>query len=293
LVGAAIGGVVKNIINIISTLIDSATLGFSAVKKAASGDFKGAWEDTQKFVGVQVDFVKTQIQNAKDFYTTSWAGIGKVFSDQMDEELSKYAETERKKQEIRDKAAAEEEKKKQLKKEIEQDAFGTTKDLLSQTSSLMSSENKTQFEIGKAASLASAAITTSEMAINAYNSVSKIPFVGPVLGPIAAAAATALGLLNIQKISSTQFNPPRAARGALVNEPTVLMAGEAGRELVLPNNITEALLSNIGGISTSRQVVFQNTFSVNGAVLDGLVMKNFAKDIMRQQEAIVRRNEAY
>lgn len=76
---------------------------------------------------------------------------------------------------------------------------------LSDLSSLMQSENKKQFEIGKKASIVQAAISTVEGAQKAYTSLAGIPYVGPALGIAAAAAAIAAGNMRIQSIKSQQF----------------------------------------------------------------------------------------
>jgi len=59
---------------------------------------------------------------------------------------------------------------------------------------------------GKAASIASTTIKTYESAEGAYSSMIAIPIVGPILAPIAAAAAVVLGLKNIAQIAGVQ--PP-------------------------------------------------------------------------------------
>lgn len=70
---------------------------------------------------------------------------------------------------------------------------------------LMQTHNKKQFEIGKKAAIADTAIKTFQMAVGAYNALSSIYLVGPVLGALAAAAAIAYGSAQIQSIQSQQF----------------------------------------------------------------------------------------
>ena len=53
---------------------------------------------------------------------------------------------------------------------------------------------------GKAAAVAAATIDTYQAAVSSYNSLSGIPYVGPVLGGIAAGVAVASGLANVKKI---------------------------------------------------------------------------------------------
>lgn len=54
--------------------------------------------------------------------------------------------------------------------------------------------------VGKAAAIASTTITTYQSAVSAFNAMSGIPIVGPVLGGVAAAAAIASGLISVGKI---------------------------------------------------------------------------------------------
>ena len=64
---------------------------------------------------------------------------------------------------------------------------------------------KKAFDLQKKVSIASAIIDTFMSAQAAFRSLAGIPVVGPVLGGIAAGAAVAGGLLNIQKIKNTKF----------------------------------------------------------------------------------------
>ena len=92
-----------------------------------------------------------------------------------------------------------------------------TGDALGAITGLMESENKTQFAIGKAAAVAQAVIATYTSAVNAFQSASAIPMVGWILGPIAAAAAIAMGMANVNKIRSTQYTGK--AHAGLSNVP--------------------------------------------------------------------------
>ena len=76
---------------------------------------------------------------------------------------------------------------------------------LTALSSLLTAKNRQAFELGKAAAIAQAGIAIPLTAIEAYKSLAGIPLVGPALGIAAAAAATATGLSNIERIRSTKF----------------------------------------------------------------------------------------
>jgi len=72
---------------------------------------------------------------------------------------------------------------------------------------------KTAFNIQKAANIASTTIDTYTSAMAAYKSAVGVPVIGPVLAPIAAAGAVAVGLMNIKKIASSQFESASAPSG--------------------------------------------------------------------------------
>jgi hypothetical protein len=77
--------------------------------------------------------------------------------------------------------------------------------------SLMESESKKGFEIGKKAAIASAVINTALAAIKAYQAMSAIPIVGPFLGIAAAAAAVVAGGVMIAKIKAQTFDSGSAS----------------------------------------------------------------------------------
>lgn len=72
-------------------------------------------------------------------------------------------------------------------------------------STLMNSENRKQFEIGKTAAKAQTIVDTYASASGAYKSLSGIPLIGPALGAAAAGAAIASGMGRLSAINSTSF----------------------------------------------------------------------------------------
>lgn len=64
----------------------------------------------------------------------------------------------------------------------------------------MGQQSKKAFAIQKAFSIAQAVMNTYQMATSAYSAMASIPYVGPVLGAGAAAAAIAFGLAQISQI---------------------------------------------------------------------------------------------
>lgn len=75
----------------------------------------------------------------------------------------------------------------------------------SNLSSLMGSESRKMFEIGKAAAISQTVISTITGAQEAYKALAGIPVVGPALGAAAAAAATLAGAARVSQIRSQSF----------------------------------------------------------------------------------------
>lgn len=88
---------------------------------------------------------------------------------------------------------------------IEQAKHAFVSGIASAATALMQTKSRAAFETGKAASIAIAGMKTYEAAQNAYASASAIPYVGWILGPIAAGAAVIAGAANVQKISGMSF----------------------------------------------------------------------------------------
>jgi hypothetical protein len=84
----------------------------------------------------------------------------------------------------------------------------------------------------KGFAIAEATIDTAKAAIAAYQSVVGIPYVGPILAPIAAAAAIAAGAAQISAIESASARE----HGGDADAGQLLMTGERGRELFVPNS---------------------------------------------------------
>lgn len=142
--------------------------------------------------------------------------------------------------------------------------LAATSDMFGNLSSLMMSESRNMFEIGKAAAVAQAVIDTYSSAQSAFASLSGIPVVGPALGIAAAAAAVTAGVMRVNQISSTSFNPKGAQEGVMggFNEP--LITTLKPQEIVVPQKFSEGIrrgemaLTGAGaGTGTTLQVIFQ------------------------------------
>ncbi|MBN2401017.1 MAG: hypothetical protein JXN64_01330, partial [Spirochaetes bacterium] len=80
-------------------------------------------------------------------------------------------------------------------------------------------------------------IATPQAAYQAYKALAGIPYVGPALGAIAAAAATALGLAKLALIRAQPL--PALAAGGYASQATAAIFGEKGPEVALPLDGTE------------------------------------------------------
>ena len=89
-------------------------------------------------------------------------------------------------------------------------------DIMSQTAGNMVKILGEETAAGKAMAVTQATIDTYKGATAAYSSMAGIPYVGPVLGAIAAGAAVASGLANVKAILATDGGGGSAPSGASV-----------------------------------------------------------------------------
>lgn len=115
---------------------------------------------------------------------------------------------------------------------------------------LQGSENKKQAAIGRKAAIAETVINTYKGATAAYSSLASIPYVGPILGAIAAGAAIAAGLANVQKIKSQGYQQG----GYTGNLPVDEAAGTVhGREYVFDAPATSRIgVANLEALRRGR-----------------------------------------
>ena len=99
----------------------------------------------------------------------------------------------------------------QAKTQMAADTAGNIGSFFSNMYELTGRKQKEFFIISKAASVAQATIATYKSATEAYSAMAGIPYVGPVLGAIAAAAAIVAGMANVASIKSQSL-----AKGGLV-----------------------------------------------------------------------------
>jgi len=92
--------------------------------------------------------------------------------------------------------------------------------------------------------------------------MASVPF--PLNVPLAIAQG-ALGAYQLDKIVSTNFNPPKLPEEHLIDSPQLLLAGEAGPEMVLPSNLTR-LFTQMANNNTNN---INNTNNQNINVIGG------------------------
>lgn len=117
---------------------------------------------------------------------------------------------------------------------------GTT-DMLSNFAQIAKAFGKQGLAVWKGFMIAKATMDTYSSAVGAYNSVVGIPYVGPILAPIAAAAAVGAGVANIAQIAAAKF-----AAGGLVTGPGTgtsdsILARLSNREYVIPSHVVESV----------------------------------------------------
>ena len=124
----------------------------------------------------------------------------------------------------------------------------------------------------KATDMSAGEMQTQIWAINAASAMASIPYVGPALAAAAFAAAEAAGNAAVATIAAVPMAV--AAKGAYLEGPTHVLAGEAGSELILPHRYTvmfdamaRAFNSGPGSVvnnNNSRQTHVQNIQVVGG-----------------------------
>ena len=150
-----------------------------------------------------------------------------------------------------------------------------TSKALDSLTGLMQTQSKEGFRIGKAAAIAQAVINTYTAATGAYASASAIPIVGWILGPIAAIAAIALGMKNVQQIRSQQMGQAHAGMTNIPSEGSYLL--DKGERVIQPEqnkDLTNFLNKGEEGGGSGTQI---GSVSVNITVPDGEALRNMSR----------------
>lgn len=160
-------------------------------------------------------------------------------------------------------------------------------------SGLMRSHNKTAFKIGQAAAIANATITGIQTAMNAYESASKIPYVGWILGPLAAAGAAAATAAQISQIRSQQ--PPAYRTGGSytvggfggTDSQTVAFRATPGEKVSINTPAQARAMERMGEMANDRASstqVTQNVTIVQQGKPDRRTSMQQARDMRRETQ---------
>jgi hypothetical protein len=209
-----------------------AEIRLEAQKKGAEDRKAQAAKDEQDIYDNQIGFLEAQITADEN----NLAAKKDLLDIQKDLELQNKELTEgeiaaieakyRKQKEDLDKQASD--KELQAKKTLQDAIYQTIYNGLNTIGNIAElfagksrASQKKAFQVQKAVNIATATVDTFKAATSAFSSMSGIPIVGPALGGVAAAAAIAAGLVNIKKISSTQFEGGGSGGGAAGSVPSV------------------------------------------------------------------------
>lgn len=145
-------------------------------------------------------------------------------------------------------------------------------DMWSNLTSLMGSESRKMFEIGKAAAISKAVIDTIGAAQGSFNALAGIPIVGPALGAAAAAAAIAGGMARVQQIRSQTFggggSAGAAGGGGMAGAGSQAGQGIQGQQQDQAQQFNISLQGDVFGRDQVRSLITRiNEESRNGMVL--------------------------
>jgi len=136
-------------------------------------------------------------------------------------------------------------------KQITEDQYSEMGNFFKNIMTVMGKESIAAFRIMQGVAIVNTLVATYESATKAFNSLVGIPFVGPILGGVAAGAAVAAGLANVDEIRRQQ--PPQAETGAYVKQGGYAELHD--QEMVLNREQTAALANGgLGGQNIYLQI---------------------------------------
>jgi len=123
-----------------------------------------------------------------------------------------------------------------------------------------------QTTAGKVAAIAATTIDTFQSATSAYKAMVGIPYIGPILAPIAAATAVAAGIANIKKITAVQ-TPGGSGGSGSVSAPSISAAPAPLQPTLTQTSTTlpQEQLNKIGNAAAGTI----KAYVVNGDVASG------------------------
>ena len=121
--------------------------------------------------------------------------------------------------------------------------------------------------IGKAAAISQTVIDTISSSTAAYKSVVGVPFVGPVLAPIAAGVAIAAGAMSVKKIMATKIPGNKSVSGGVPSipappayDPTAALGAASGNQ-TQSNQITLGNQTGSSGANVVKAYVVSSDMS--------------------------------
>lgn len=157
---------------------------------------------------------------------------------------------------------------------------------LTQLQGLRESDSKKGQQAAKTAAIAQATINAYTAATGAYASASAIPFVGWVMGPIAAAAALAAGMANVAAIRGMAHDGidsiPQTGTWLLEKGERVTTAGTSAKLDATLSRIQSDMAEQRGARSGRGNVTVNQTINTAGRI-DNRTSTQMAADTSRQQ----------
>ena len=139
-------------------------------------------------------------------------------------------------------------------------------------SSLTSSSSKRLFKMGKAASIASATMSTYAAVVESFKNAGGYPW-----GIAPAAAMAAAGAVQIQNIRSQKFSGAKEFGGPVINDRSYLV-GERGPEIFTPN---------ASGNITPNNKLASSTRTKNVNVTFTLPSDEYGQDMLRNNRSLI------
>ena len=148
--------------------------------------------------------------------------------------------------------------------------LGLASSMFGNLSSLMDTENKKLFQVGKAAALSQAIIDGYSSVLSSYKEGTKIG--GPVVGAAFAATAGIATAVQISKISGASFGGGGSSAGGMASSAPSIP--ETQQAAAAPQQDRNLVISGIdsGSLYSGEQLI-QLMDNINGAVDDGYVLK--------------------
>lgn len=110
-------------------------------------------------------------------------------------------------------------------KKTDKEKVQTGLSMAQQLTAGLAQHSRAAFNLNKAASITQTVINTYDSAVAAYKSMVGIPYVGPVLGAIAAANAISFGMAQVNQIKSAQFGGGGGGGGGSASLPPSTVGG--------------------------------------------------------------------